>query len=127
VYRDTAGRRSAQRVAEQLSKSFQLMHRWQSRWDWKARATAWDGEQDREYCAEVLRSRARIGRQHAHGAQAMRDIAVKAFQTINAATMSPRDALEYMKQGLAIETVLYGLDEHGKTLRRACRSTSTRR
>jgi hypothetical protein len=113
LYRDTEGKRRASKVAEQCGKNESLMHRWMQRWHWQERAAAWDAEQDREYRAEVLRERSRIGRRHAQTYGAMQQIAAKAFQTINqnAAGMSPRDALEYSLRGLQGEASLYGLGE----------------
>jgi hypothetical protein len=114
LYRDTEGKRSAHKVAAQSHKDPSLMRRWKARWDWLGRAAAWDAELDREYRAEVLRERAKIGRRHAQTYGAMQQIAAQAFQTIaqNAAGMSPRDALEYSIKGLQGEAALYGLGEH---------------
>lgn len=43
-YLDLGDHRSHIRVAEQLSKSAALMHRWAQMWSWRERAHAWDVE-----------------------------------------------------------------------------------
>src|SRR3974377_1753660 len=47
LYRDMGVERSLAKVGQQLGKSTPLMERWSKRWNWVARVTAWDMEQDR--------------------------------------------------------------------------------
>jgi hypothetical protein len=42
LYRDQVGRRSAHKVAVQLTKSDTLMRRWSAQWNWVERAAAYD-------------------------------------------------------------------------------------
>ena len=47
VYLEMAGERSTAKVASQLSKSCALIRRWAAKFDWHARALAFDGEKAR--------------------------------------------------------------------------------
>lgn len=109
LYRDTDGRRSAAKVAEQCRKAETLIRRWQVRWHWLDRAAAWDAELDREYRAEVLRERAKIARKHAQAAAALQGIAVRGLSGLDPTRMSARDLLDYMQVGMKAEASLYGL------------------
>lgn len=65
LYRDLGSDRSYAKVARELGKSLTLIQRWGSRWDWVARAAAWDREQDRIRRETQLEAIKKMNEQHA--------------------------------------------------------------
>ena len=58
AFRDLGLGRRLSQVAQQLSKSKQLMQRWSMRWSWHTRAIAWDHHVEQMEEREMLRQRA---------------------------------------------------------------------
>lgn len=69
TYRDMPQPRSLRRLARGLDLSLNAVGELSVRWQWQARAHAWDVDQRRRYEAELIRERVAAARRHARIAQ----------------------------------------------------------
>jgi hypothetical protein len=56
TYFNMGSERSLAAVAQKLDKSITIIGRWSGRWNWAARARAWDDTRDREIAAAVAKA-----------------------------------------------------------------------
>ena len=80
IYRDMGEDRSLSKVAQQLSKSKQLLTRWSSANNWVERCTEWDREQDRILRLEQIKDIKKMRKRHADTGTLMVAVAQKALQ-----------------------------------------------
>jgi hypothetical protein len=64
IYRDLGANRSLPKVAQTLSKSLPQIKEWSARWNWVARASDWDAEQDRIDREKQREARNRVIERH---------------------------------------------------------------
>lgn len=65
VYRNLGPERTLSAVARKIEKSNQLMGRWSKRYNWKARAAAWDAEADKRALELQVKEIAEMRDRHA--------------------------------------------------------------
>lgn len=84
MYRDLGAGRSIAEVSKQIGHAYPShVERWSRRYDWVARAHAWDESIDREYRSELLRHRGAMARRHARLAQGLQKKALEALNRLD--------------------------------------------
>ena len=82
VYRDMKADRSLAKVGQKLGKSKTMMEKWSKKFDWVARAEAWDLEEDRLIRVALTKDIGAMRKRHADVARAMLIKAAKALTKI---------------------------------------------
>ncbi|HUW13627.1 MAG TPA: hypothetical protein VM537_28145 [Anaerolineae bacterium] len=122
AYRDLGSRRTVREAAEQVGKSAGLLARWCQRHSWRARAYAWDLDQDREAEATLRQARQESLQRQAQDADRLQRLAMARLGKLvqrNPQTgeleldseVSVQDAVRIYKLGLDIERSLPGAPE----------------
>ena len=108
VYRDLGAKRSTYKVAEELSKSEQLIRRWCAKYEWEKRCSAWDAEQDKiarqRQMQEILEMRVR----HAKIAQTALEKVSDALAAVDPEQMSNADISRLMDVASKLERLSRG-------------------
>ena len=109
-YRDLGEERSLSKVAQQLSKSKQLLSRWSSANSWVDRCAAWDREQDRIARQKQLRDIKNMRKRHQGMANAMIQTAAKGLKHImdNPEDMKPNDIARLVEVASKLERISMG-------------------
>lgn len=81
-YRDMKADRSLAKVGQKLGKSKTMMEKWSKKFDWVARAEAWDLEEDRLTRVALTKDIGAMRRRHADIAKAMLVKAARALTKI---------------------------------------------
>jgi len=117
AYRDLGTKRTVRDAAVQIGKSAGLLARWCHRHSWRARAYAWDLEQDREAEAALRQARQRSLERQAQDADRLQRLAMARLGRLvrrdpesGELTLDPevsiQDAVRIYRLGLEIEQTL---------------------
>ncbi|WP_298594778.1 hypothetical protein [uncultured Mitsuokella sp.] len=90
-------------VAKKLGKSLALMERWSFTWDWVERARAYDNELQRISMDETREAVRKMLKDHMTMAQALQKKAMTALLRLDDQSLSARNILDYLAQGIEIE------------------------
>lgn len=114
IYRDLpAHQRSLETVADQVGTSYRTVRRWAERWDWRARAEAWDDAchqvEDRERL-EAIRS---MHSTHRRAGQAAIVKALQALQHVDPGAMPVGSIARLLELGAKLErsTLIVSVEE----------------
>lgn len=107
-YRDLGPKRSIAKVAQKLGKSTALIARWSARWDWVARAEAWDREQDRLRRESQLEAIKRMNEQHALIASAFLQKLVERLRTVNPMELPAAAMPRWFETAVKVERLARG-------------------
>lgn len=112
IYRDMGTDRSLAKVAEELSKSEQLMKRWSYTHGWVERAAKWDDEQDRIEREIAQKEQAKairdMRKRHADLGQAMLIKAARALARIPEDEIRPGDISRLVDTASKLERISRG-------------------
>lgn len=108
AYRDMGENRSHVKVANQLSKSVQLISRWSSANNWVERCVAWDNEQDRILRQEQLKEIRKMRDRHAQGAMDMLAKALEGLKGLDSEELSPQDIVKMFAEAVKVERLSRG-------------------
>lgn len=108
LYRDMGVDRSQPKVAEQLSKSRQLIGRWSAANNWVERCSEWDSEQDRLNRIKQQKEIANMRVRHANAAYSLVGKGLKALQQLDIKDMSAADILKFINEGAKLERISRG-------------------
>ena len=108
VYRDLGPDRSSYKVADQLSKSRQLMSRWSAQYNWVERAAAWDAEQDRIARREMLAEMAATRKRQRKNAQRMQERGMEFLESIQIGDAKLSEIVSLLKAGMEQERIAIG-------------------
>lgn len=108
IYRDMGTSRSISKVAQQLSKSKQLLTRWSSTYGWVERCQAWDAEQDRISRQAQLEEIKKMRKRHADLANAMLVKAAKAMKSLSDDEIKAQDISRMIDVGSKLERISRG-------------------
>lgn len=103
IYRDLGTERTLQKVSKQLKKSMAMIGRWSSDWNWRERAAAWDGEQDKLARADQVKEIAEMRRLQAARGAKMQEKAMEALEQMEIEKLSPADVVRLMAEGAKLE------------------------
>ena len=108
IYRDMGEERSLSKVAQQLSKTKQLLSRWSSANNWVERCASWDAEQDRLLRQQQLKDIKSMRKRHADIATAMLIKAAKGLQAIPDNEIKPQDVARMVDVASKLERISRG-------------------
>lgn len=113
IYRDMGEERSLSKVAQQLSKTKQLLSRWSSMNGWVDRCAAWDNEQDRLLRIQQLKDIKKMRKKHADVAVVMINAAVKGLNKImksdpDEVDIKPQDIARLVETASKLERISRG-------------------
>lgn len=94
VYRDLGADRSLAKAGQKLGKATHTLERWSVRWQWVARAQAWETAQDRARLQAQLRAAQAAGLRHAALAEQTLTALSQPVQALLARLRDDPDALE---------------------------------
>jgi hypothetical protein len=113
LYRDLAGDRTLQKVAEELRCSGANVRRWALRWNWRYREREWDIYQDQKAQEAQIRERMRMAQRQAQTAVSMQNIAATEMEKLRRSLetgengknhrLSPSEIARFMEIGSRIE------------------------
>lgn len=103
IYRDLGIDRTITAVANELSKSRQLIERWKSKYNWSERVRMYDNELEKQAMAKAVKERRAMTERHIKIAMQMQKKALEALKELNEKNMSPRDIKEYIKLATELE------------------------
>lgn len=90
-------------VAEKLGKSLKLIERWSRTWDWVERARAYDNELQRISMEETRAAIRKMLKDHMTMAKALQKKAMTALLRLDDQSLTARNILDYLVQGIEIE------------------------
>lgn len=88
-----------------------LWYRWSSKYDWYARAKAWDQEQNRLRREALREAILEMQERHARAAVIMQEKALLRLKAIDPAELSPSIVLQYLVEAARIERDSRGVPE----------------
>ena len=103
AYRDLEPPRTVTAVAENLSKSRQLITTWKSRWFWDERVRAYDNEVQKQALAHAVKERRKMYERHTNIAMRLQKAALEALEKLDASELSFKDIREAVKLGSELE------------------------
>jgi hypothetical protein len=99
-YRDLGPSRRVDRMS---NVSVITVQRWSARWDWVARATAWDDEQAMIEDSERLDALRNMHRTHQTAARGLLAVALRALRSLDPETMTAADVVRLVDLGTQLE------------------------
>lgn len=103
AYRDMGEKRTISAVAKQLNKSGTLCHRWKLRYDWRARADAYDASIAEEARREAISKRKEMQKRHIKISMQLQAKALEALKSMQPAEMTPKDIKEFLRLATELE------------------------
>ena len=91
AYRDMGEKRTISAVARQLNKSGTLCHRWKLKYDWRARADAYDASIAEEARKQAVSERKKMQDRHIKMSLQLQRKAMEALEKIKPEEMTPKD------------------------------------
>ncbi len=108
IYRDLGGKRSLQKVANELSKSHTLMKKWSSRWNWVERAAAWEEELDRQNRLAQIEGRKEMAKRHINEAMLFQQKVLERMRELKSSELTPNDMARWFETAVKIERLSRG-------------------
>ena len=103
AYRDMGEKRTISAVARQLNKSGTLCHRWKLKYDWRARADAYDASIAEEAIKQVVADRKKMQERHIKMSLQLQRKAMEALEKIKPEEMTPKDVKEFLRLATELE------------------------
>jgi hypothetical protein len=107
-YRDMGAERSIRKVAEKLNKSYQLLARWSTQYDWVERALKYDAEMDRIQLIQQEKERKAMSKRHAQQAMIFQGKALEALKDIKPKDLDIKDVIKMFVEGVKVERLSRG-------------------
>jgi hypothetical protein len=85
-----------------------LIRRWATRWDWAARARAWDQELASANAGKQLEAVKEMAERHAREAMLLQNKAVERLRQLRPEELKPRDTLAYLVEAAKLERLARG-------------------
>jgi hypothetical protein len=111
LYRDLGRTRTVAKVATEVNKSRDYLHKLATRWKWVQRAQAWDREEDRLYVEGLAEQRRDMAKRHARIAGALQAKLVARLQSLDASKLSPADIARWLEVATRVERLALGLPD----------------
>ena len=108
IYRDMGIDRTHRKVANELGKSTNLIHRWASMNDWTERVKAYDDEQDRLNRIAQQKEIAQMRKRHANVASKMIEKALEALEAIDALDVGAGNVSRLVEVATKVERISRG-------------------
>lgn len=111
LYRDLGRTRTVAKVAEQVHKSRDYLHKLATTWKWVQRAQAWDREEDRLYVEGLAEQRRDMAKRHARIAGALQAKIVARLQSLDVSKLTPGDVARWLEVATRVERLALGLPD----------------
>jgi hypothetical protein len=111
IYRDMGRTRTVAKVATEVHKSRDYLHKLASQWRWVHRARAFDTEQDRLYGELLGERRKDMAERHARIAAALQGKIVARLQSLDAQKLTPSDIARWLEVATRVERLALGLPD----------------
>lgn len=111
LYRDLGRTRTVAKVATEVHKSRDYLHKLASTWKWVQRAQTWDREEDRLYAEGLAVQRRDMARRHARIASALQAKLVTRLQSLDASKLGPGDIARWLEVATRVERLALGLPD----------------
>ncbi|MBL6275345.1 hypothetical protein JMF97_04115 [Micromonospora fiedleri] len=111
LYRDLGRTRTVAKVASEVNKSRDYLHKLATAWKWVQRAAAWDREEDRQYVEGLAEQRRDMAKRHARIASALQAKIVARLQSLDASKLSPGDIARWLEVATRVERLALGLPD----------------
>lgn len=111
LYRDLGPTRQLTPVAEQIGRHLQQVSLWNMKHHWRARARAFDADQEQQWLDVRAATRHTVAQRHAELSRQFQSKVLERLETLDANTLSPADTVRWMEIALKVERGVYGLDD----------------
>lgn len=111
LYRDLGRTRTVARVAAEVHRSRDYLHKLASTWRWIQRAQAFDREGDRIYAEGLAERRRDMADRHARMASALQAKIVARLQALDASKLTPGDIARWLEVATRVERLALGLPD----------------
>ncbi|MGI5151325.1 hypothetical protein ACQEVC_34010 [Plantactinospora sp. CA-294935] len=111
LYRELGRTRTVAKVAAEVHKSRDYLHKLASTWRWVQRAQTWDREQDRLYGEGMAERRRDMADRHARIAGALQAKIVARLQALDASKLTPGDIARWLEVATRVERLALGLPD----------------
>ncbi|MEV4705441.1 hypothetical protein [Actinoplanes sp. NPDC049316] len=111
VYRDLGRTRTVAKVADEVNKSRDYLHKIAATWRWVQRAQTFDREQDRVYSEALAERRREMAERHARLASALQSKVVTRLQSLDASKLTPTDIARWLEVTTRLERLALGLPD----------------
>ncbi len=111
LYRDLGRTRTVAKVATEVDRSRDYLHKLATTWKWVQRAAAWDREEDRLYVEGLAEQRRDMAKRHARISAALQAKIVARLQTLDASKLSPADIARWLEVATRVERLALGLPD----------------
>lgn len=103
IYRDMTDKRTIQAVCDEIGKSYQFVHRWTVKYEWKERTRLYDNWLEHEARKNTIKQKEKMIAQQLKIARAIQAKALKAFSEADESKMTFKDMKELLKLGTELE------------------------
>ncbi|MDG4796894.1 hypothetical protein [Micromonospora sp. WMMD1082] len=111
LYRDLGRTRTVAKVATEVDKSRDYLHKLATSWKWVQRAQAWDREEDRLYVEGLAEQRRDMAKRHARIASALQGKLVARLQSLKPEQLSVADIARWLEVATRVERLALGLPD----------------
>lgn len=111
LYRDLGRTRTVAKVAAEVNRSRDYLHKLASTWQWVRRAQAFDREGDRIYAESLAERRRDMADRHARIASALQAKIVARLQSLDASKLTPGDVARWLEVATRVERLALGLPD----------------
>lgn len=96
-------KRGTEKVAEQLSKSRQLISRWKAKWTWEERCRAYDNELQKEAFRDAVKERRKMNERHINLSMRLQKAAFDALKNKDFSKMADKDISSFVRIATDLE------------------------
>ncbi|MEU8387512.1 hypothetical protein [Micromonospora sp. NPDC048843] len=111
LYRYLGRTRTAAKVATEVNKSRDYLHKLASIWKWVQRAQTWDRDEDRLYAEGLAEQRRNMARRQARIASTLQATLVTRLQALDASKLGPGDIARWLEVATRVERLALGLPD----------------
>lgn len=104
LYLEMGNERSIRRVEQELHKSHALIGRWSSKYEWTERIREYTNELKKQEIEEAKKNIKDMQKRQIQTALLLQKKAVKALESLDISSLSPREILQFISEGTRIES-----------------------
>lgn len=104
LYLEMGNERSIRRVEQELHKSHALIGRWSSKYEWTERIREYTNELKKQELEEAKKNIKDMQKRQIQTALLLQKKAVKALESLDITSLSPREILQFISEGTRIES-----------------------
>lgn len=102
-YRNMGPARSLRAVNQELSKSYTIIARWSSSWNWVERARAWDNNLEKAAKREAEKKVKEMTDRHIRIAMQLQKKALEELDALDTGALQPKEILSFIKEAANLE------------------------